>query len=330
MTLRKHISSPLLTAATITCTMLLCLVFAPAALAYNSDAALERDGKLCTHQVTRSERKYGIPSRLLGAMAATETGRMHKGLGVRIPWPWTLNVEGKPYFFDSKTEAVAAVAKFQSQGIRSIDVGCMQINLRHHPDAFANLSEALEPKFNVTYAARFLRGHYDDTNSWKMAVGRYHSRTPAHATRYIAAVYGQWYGLASKTAESNKSAKRYKSFVRMENSGDEVVFKRKEVAVRDSKPQAKLVTPVSAKPENSVKTSARSGNTGRYDVSIIRPLSSAGKIQATPTQSSDETTNPLVMNVGAAKNFTMSSSTSISAKSNSSEDSKDRFIRFVD
>lgn len=155
-----------------------------------TDAALEREGAQCTHQITRSERKYGIPQRLLGAVGATETGQYHKGLGVKIPWPWSINVEGKPYFFDNKAQAVAAVQKFQARGIKSIDVGCMQINLHHHPDAFANLNQAFEPSFNVDYAARFLRSHYDEAGSWKTAVGRYHSRTPSYATRYIALVYG--------------------------------------------------------------------------------------------------------------------------------------------
>ena len=60
----------------------------------------------------------------------------------------------------------------------------MQINLRYHPKAFANLSEALEPRRNVDYAARYLVDLKRETDSWNAAVGRYHSKTPALASRY--------------------------------------------------------------------------------------------------------------------------------------------------
>ncbi|MGB1539839.1 MAG: hypothetical protein ACPG80_02675, partial [Rickettsiales bacterium] len=69
------------------CWMLLAMM--AQAHAYTTDKALEDGGYRCTKQVARNERRYGIPSRLLGAMAATESGRRHSGLGVNIPWPWT-------------------------------------------------------------------------------------------------------------------------------------------------------------------------------------------------------------------------------------------------
>ena len=65
---------------------------------------------------------------------------------------------GRGHFYDSKAEAVAAVRAMQARGIQSIDVGCGQINLMHHPDAFANLELAFDPQANATYAARFPQG----------------------------------------------------------------------------------------------------------------------------------------------------------------------------
>lgn len=323
MTLSYRMYHSLLVAVAVSCTVL--FVGTPSqALAYNSDEALERDGALCTRQVTRSERKYGIPSKLLGAMAATETGRRHKGLGIQVPWPWTINVEGKPYFFDSKSEVVAAVQKFQAQGITSIDVGCMQINLHHHPDAFANLNQAFEPRFNVDYAARFLRGHYDDTRSWKMAVGRYHSRTPGHAARYIGVVYSQWYGLTNKVASRNSgSKKRYKSYLRMEKSGEQVVFNKvsapKNVVTADTPKDNHVVAPNKARHANN-----------DYQMSIIRPASSAGKIQSAPTQGTEDASGPIVMSMGEAKSFTTPKVVSISANGKTSSRHDGRFIRFAD
>ena len=34
-------------------------------------------------------------------------------------------------------------------GVSSVDAGCTQINLRHHPAAFAYLKEAFDPVANV-------------------------------------------------------------------------------------------------------------------------------------------------------------------------------------
>src|ERR1700712_3063188 len=104
----------------------------------SSDALIE-GAKLCTRQLPRYEREYGIPTHLLSAIASTESGRYHEGLRIRVPWPWTINAEGKGYFFDSKSQAIAAVRKLRAQGVQSIDVGCMQVNLHHHANAFASL-----------------------------------------------------------------------------------------------------------------------------------------------------------------------------------------------
>lgn len=304
------------------------------AQAYDSDAALEADGALCTRHVSRSERKYGIPQRLLGAIAATETGRRHKGLGVQVPWPWTINVEGRGFYFHSKREAVIAVEKYQAQGVKSIDVGCMQVNLYHHPQAFANLSQALEPSFNVDYAARFLRGHYDETRSWKTAVGRYHSRTPGHAARYIGAVYGQWYGLAGakqSPARTGTRPSKYKSYIRMENSGEQKDLSSRQRHVITA---AKTATPQQDTVSSSarvVKASTRENSVGRMDISIIRPASSAGKIESTPTVDMQSNNSPLVMNMEQEeKSFTTPKVVSIHANGNSQSSEDGRFIQFVD
>ncbi len=50
-----------------------------------------------------------------------------------------------------------AVAAMRAAGMQSIDVGCMQINLRAHPAAFASIDDAFDPAANADYAARFLR-----------------------------------------------------------------------------------------------------------------------------------------------------------------------------
>lgn len=155
------------------------------------DAQIE-GAKLCTRNLARYERQYGIPMHLLSAISATESGRYHNGLQMTLPWPWTINVEGQGHYYDNKEQAMAAVRRYQMEGARSIDVGCMQVSLLHHPDAFANLDAAFDPERNVEYGASFLRGLYEESKSWKKASADYHSKTPARGSEYVSRVYDRW------------------------------------------------------------------------------------------------------------------------------------------
>jgi hypothetical protein len=171
------------------------IVFAAPAKA--SDALIE-GAKLCTRHLPRYEREYGIPTHLLSAIASTESGRYHDGLKIAIPWPWTINAEGKGYYFASKAEAIAAANKLRRQGIQSMDVGCMQVNLHHHSQAFGSLDEAFEPSNNIAYAASFLRSLYQQQGSWKKAAADYHSKTPTRGNHYVGRVYNSWYQIIDK------------------------------------------------------------------------------------------------------------------------------------
>jgi hypothetical protein len=161
--------------------------------------------KLCTRNLARYERQYGIPMHLLSAISATESGRYHNGIKLTLPWPWTINVEGQGHYYDSKQEAMAAVRKFQATGARSIDVGCMQVNLIHHPNAFADLDEAFDPEHNVAYGASFLRSLYEESKSWKQASANYHSKTPSRGTEYVSRVYDRWTNIINRLREAKQS-----------------------------------------------------------------------------------------------------------------------------
>ena len=183
------------------------LVFAILALSFCGAASFADDtliegAKLCTQYLPRSERQNAIPSQLLAAIASTESGRYHRELGLNLPWPWTINVEGKGYFFDSKEEAIKAVQNFQSRGIKSIDVGCMQVNLHHHPNAFANLDQAFDPAYNVAYAAQFLRNNFTQEGSWRKAAADYHSHTALYGNPYANMVFGAWSKIINKVADA--------------------------------------------------------------------------------------------------------------------------------
>jgi hypothetical protein len=151
---------------------------------------------LCPQAIAAAEQAHAIPARLLAAIGRVESGRPDSS-GAVLPWPWTINAEGQGRFFDSKAEAIAAVRALQAQGVQSIDVGCMQVNLMHHPDAFASLDQAFDPMANAEYAAGFLRRLYAQTNNWPEAAAQYHSATPGLADDYRRKVMMAWGGTDS-------------------------------------------------------------------------------------------------------------------------------------
>lgn len=159
----------------------------------------------CTQYFPVEEKKNSIPTHLLAAIATTESGRYSKKLGMSVPWPWTINVEGKGYHFDSKAEAISITQSFLAQGYKSIDVGCMQVNLKHHPKAFANLNQAFDPATNVAYSAKFLSTNYSSLGDWIKATAAYHSRTPVHGQRYLGDIERNWNKIVGKVASARAS-----------------------------------------------------------------------------------------------------------------------------
>lgn len=146
---------------------------------------------LCRSAIAAAERGSGIPDRLMQAIGIVESGRPDERGGTTA-WPWTINVEGVGYSFDSKAEAIAAVNAHRGRGARSIDVGCMQVNLLHHGNAFASLEEALDPAANARYAASFLLRLLAQTGSWPRAAAGYHSLTPDVGAEYARKVLAVW------------------------------------------------------------------------------------------------------------------------------------------
>ena len=149
-------------------------------------------GILCQDATADAETSTGVPNQLLGAISRVETGRYDPGAGGVRAWPWTINAQGIGHFYDSKEEAVAAARAFQAAGIRSIDVGCMQINLMYHPDGFGSLEQAFDPHANALFAARFLTDLFHQTGSWPHAAAAYHSQTPDLGVDYQRKVLDAW------------------------------------------------------------------------------------------------------------------------------------------
>jgi hypothetical protein len=148
--------------------------------------------QLCRQAIARAERAYGIPARFLDAIGKVESGRRDPQTNQIAPWPWTIDAEGEGHTYDTKAEAITAVRMRQAQGMRSIDVGCLQVNLMHHPDAFASLEAAFDPAINVDYGARLLQRLFQQTGSWPQAAALYHSATPELGADYRRKVLAAW------------------------------------------------------------------------------------------------------------------------------------------
>lgn len=180
MTARTAASAALILALAITLPAAANPAAAPPAVPPAADA----DWRLCRAAVREAERGTQLPPNLLASIARVESGRRNPETGDFAPWPWTINAEGQGKYFRTKAEAIAEVRALQARGVRSIDVGCMQINLMFHPQAFTSLDDAFDPRANARYAVRFLTELNSTRNNWTQSAANYHSNTAEFATAY--------------------------------------------------------------------------------------------------------------------------------------------------
>ncbi len=156
--------------------LLITLILAGPGAAIAGPARAAADGPgLCRAAIDAAERIERLPRLLLHAVSLAESGRWDAGRQASIAWPWTVNNGGEARYLPSRDAAIALVRRLQARGETNIDVGCMQINLKHHGAAFDSLEQAIDPIHNVAYAARLLKRLRRDTGAWAHAVGQYHN-----------------------------------------------------------------------------------------------------------------------------------------------------------
>ena len=142
-----------------------------------------------------AEQAADLPTNLLISIGMVESGRADPLSGQVTPWPWTVNTDGAAHYFDNAADAEAFVRLAEASGAADIDVGCFQISLEHHPDAFATLEDAFNPVRNADYAAAFLTRLKAQTGSWDTAIADYHSALPELGLPYQRRVLAAWHGL---------------------------------------------------------------------------------------------------------------------------------------
>jgi Transglycosylase SLT domain len=160
------------------------------ALALTLAPAAAHQGQLCIGAIQAAERRFDLPAGLLMAVALTETGRR---VGDALsPWPWSINAAGEGIWLEHRRAAIERTRALQASGVESIDVGCMQVNLKWHEAAFDSLEAAFDPRTNVRYAARHLQELRARSRDWLEAAGQYHSADPAKARLYLARLNRNW------------------------------------------------------------------------------------------------------------------------------------------
>ena len=167
------------------------LVFISGAIYANEDtdvlSAKEHvtDSSLCLVAAKEASADHGVNLNLLQTIAAVESGVWNELHQAYIAWPWTVNAKGRGHYYKTKEEAVAAAKEFIKQGVKSIDVGCMQVNMKYHGKEFSSIEDAMDPAQNVKYSAKFLRSLYTrNGNSWETAAKKYHSGNAKEGALY--------------------------------------------------------------------------------------------------------------------------------------------------
>ena len=170
----------------------LALAFAAAPGAARAQVPPSSPASLCAIQAAAVEHAMGLPPGLLLAVGRVESGQTDAESRDVLPWPWTVNDEGQDHVFITAFDAIAYVVAARGRGSRSLDVGCFQVNLQFHPDAFATIAEAFDPAANAGYAGRLLADLHARSGSWEEAVRLYHSATPWRGEAYRDLVLSRW------------------------------------------------------------------------------------------------------------------------------------------
>ncbi len=158
----------------------------------NEASDFNNSWNLCAQATQTVESRNKLPHKILLSISLAESGRRDDLNKSVVAWPWTVTSGSREWYLDSKELAIEQTRTLLRTGIRNIDVGCMQINLRYHGKKFKNIYEIFDPLKNVSYAAEYLKKMRKNTPDWMTAVGNYHSTTPEFHNRYRLRVAEIW------------------------------------------------------------------------------------------------------------------------------------------
>lgn len=164
-------------------------------------------------------KEKNIPSSILYSIAMQESNAK-TSKNRYMPWPWTANIYGVGYRFNSREDLYEFCKRKIAKGITVVDIGAGQVDWKYHKNRFNNdLWSATDPAVNLRVSATILHDLYEEEKeikgknaNWWIVVGKYHS--PANGWRaqnYRQSVYNKWRKLQvtpTKDQNSYQTAER--------------------------------------------------------------------------------------------------------------------------
>ena len=148
----------------------------------------EPDLNIASHQSLWAQvgKASGVDPLLLYSIALVESKSLHPG-GEVAPTPWLFRVNNRLVMGERHhVQLQMAVASQLNSAVQ--DVGIMQVYYPMHRDAVSDPLTLLDPKTNISLAAKILHDGMHQTRDAVLGVGYYHSHTPELAREYGAAV----------------------------------------------------------------------------------------------------------------------------------------------
>ncbi len=148
----------------------------------------------CAEAARSAEQRDGLPPGLLMAIGDVESGG----------WGWSVNGNdgSSGHRFATAEDALRYTEGLLGSGLRTIDVGCFQIDLRYHPEAFGRWQDAFNGDTSADAAATILNRLHAETGDWSRAVALYHSADLQRGQSYLQAVMSAWSGGFAISANS--------------------------------------------------------------------------------------------------------------------------------
>ena len=149
----------------------------------------------------------GVDPLLLYSIALVESKALNPD-GSMVPTPWLFRVNDRVVRGD-RQDVQLAMAEASQFGSAVQDVGIMQVYYPMHRDAVRDPLTLLNPRTNITVAAKILRDGMHETRDHVLGVGYYHSHTPALARDYgtlVLSVYQRLKSIYRPTREQEIAA----------------------------------------------------------------------------------------------------------------------------
>ena len=175
----------------------------------------------CELVASEAEKAFNLPNGILASIARVESGRKTQD-GLYKAWPWTINDNGKGLFFDERDAAIKYIKRQVELNNIAIDIGCMQISVKWHGQAFSSQESMLDPHTNIAYAAIFLEELYQTHGDWELAIKHYHSADAEKNIPYLQKVNAIWKGQPEPNVNPSTASA---SYVFAEQSDNEAYFK---------------------------------------------------------------------------------------------------------